>query len=297
MWPIDSTSPAKDSEAVPGRLDGAGSPGCRWVAGIGEVPTAAGAALTIHVPEGLQQLEDRELLILAVGENAALPALREGIPCIGLQNAWAWAVGLSDEDQQEVADVEAPTPASILTMFARLYRRVLVLGGSGLLEDDSDRRGLELLAAALRNRDIRAQLAYCPSGVVLERGQRRITHRDLYEWLNSADRRFVKLNLSALFFAAEVSGCFGITDSFNARTIADLFRNELAYSRGCWYVWDGCIWRRDSDETRRKLAVRVAELYQMYAERLQKLVATATGAYGKRISRIRSLRGLISSPR
>jgi putative DNA primase/helicase len=104
----------------------------------------------------------------------------------------------------------------------------------------------------------------------------------VYEWLSSTDRVAAKPNLSALFFAAEVLQCSGITDSFNAHMIADLFRNELAYSRGCWYVWDGRIWSRDSDQIRRRLAARVAEMYRAYAQRLQNLVAIATGAFTKK---------------
>ena len=279
MWTPDPTSPTKSCETN-------GLPRWRfhfhlrhwhrWIA------TAEPAARLIYVPEGLPGLKDREIFIITIGESAALAAVCEGIPCIGLQNAWAWAAGRPHADEQELAEIEAPMPAWALTEFARPYRRVLVLGGSDLMEDGADRRGLELLTAALQNQDIRAQLAYCPSGVVLERGQRRITHQGLYEWLNSPDRRLVKPNVSALFFAAEVLGCADITDSFNARMIADLFPNELAYSRGGWYVWDGCTWSRDGDEIRRKLAVRVAKRYQAYAERLQKLVASATGAYGKK---------------
>jgi hypothetical protein len=42
--------------------------------------------------------------------------------------------------------------------------------------------------------------------------------------------------------------------------------DRLAYSRSCWYVWDGRIWSRGSDEIRRKRALRAAEVYKRYAD-------------------------------
>lgn len=243
------------------------------------VPAATGTTATILIPEGLHSLKDRDILVLTIGEQNAVAAVQAAVPCIAITTAWAWVAAGHGRNDQEFDGSDDLVPVEPLVEVARSYDRVLILGGSDALSHTSDRRGLECLAEALSRQNLSARVSFCPPAVVLQAGERRVLDQDLAGWL-AADGRTARAGLPSLFFAAEVSACSGITDSFNGRMIADLFRSELAYSRGEWNVWNGRIWSRDSDDTRRKLASRVAALYRTHSERLQKLVTAATGAFG-----------------
>lgn len=219
------------------------------------------------------------MLVIAVGEQSAQTAVFAGIPCIGLAGALSWTEPVPDEPS---ASRHKSQPAAILLEHAGKYQRVLILGGSECLDDINERDGLERLAEALKENGIRAELAYCPPRVTLAKGQLRIERQGLSEWLINTESDVLVRYLSVLYFAAEVTASSGLTDSYNARMMSDLFAGELSYSRGDWHVWDGRIWRKDGDQARRKLPSRLAAFYRENAEQLQKLVSVATGAFNER---------------
>lgn len=271
-----------------GIVDQTGNPYIRWrlrnptekmkyVSGRGDDPQ-------IYLPPGLDNLPDHDLLVITEGEKKAAKAVQEGIPCIGIQGVWSWADAgsraVEKANQDSVSEETEPIREILET--AQMYKKVLVLGDSDLLDNPQARAGMTSLAKALAHRNVRCVAAYCPPATVAKDGKKTIKKQGLDDWLVT-EVSMAKRSLGPLFFAAEVSKD-KITDSFNARVIADLFRNNLAYSRGVWYCWDGVIWGVDDDGNRRKLPGKVAAFYRAQAEQLRRLAARVTGLWDSKDS-------------
>lgn len=233
----------------------------------------------IHVPDGLAALQAKDMLVVTIGEQASTAAVAAGIPSIGLADPMSWTQspgwGISDPP-------EDATAASVLLNQARRYHKVLILGNSRFLDEARDPNGLDFLAWTLRREGIRGHVGYCPPTIYWERNQRRVKHKGFEEWLAITGHHRFKHSLSALCFAVEAHASGGLTDSFNAQIMSDLFADQLSYSRGDWMVWDDRAWKRDTDQMRRKLVLRLSEFYRDTAEELRMLVSDAIGDFGNR---------------
>ncbi|MFY9939813.1 MAG: DUF3854 domain-containing protein [Silvibacterium sp.] len=251
----------------------------RYVSGRGDDPQ-------VYVPPGFAELPVGDLLVITEGEKKSAKAVQEGIACIGIQGVRSWcdAGHRAAEKALDHPVSEETPPLARLLEIARRYDQVLVLGDSDLLSNPQARAGLETLAKSLVHRDIRAVVAYCPPAIGYSaNGERTTKKQGLDDWL-VADRFHAVHALLALAFAADVAHDGGISDSFNARMIANQFREELAFSRSVWHYWNGSIWQIDDVVGHRKLASKVAASYRSFAEKLDQLLRKVTKPFGKKES-------------
>jgi putative DNA primase/helicase len=280
---VENVASGGYSIPYPGITDQTGQPYMRWrlrqpvdgmryAAGVGDDPQ-------LYIPPALATLPDSDLLVVTEGEKKAAKAEQEGVHCIGVQGVWSWcnpeSRAVEKLDGGRVSEDTSPL-ASLLDI-ARKYKHVLVLGDSDLIGNFHARAGFELLAKALSRQGVRTAFSYCPPVVVTDGKNIKLPKQGLDDWLIT-DKYLATRSLPALFRGAEVAR-EGITDSYNAIELAELFKGQLAYSQGVWRNWNGYIWVEEKSGVRRSFVAQIGEYYRSDGEKLSHLHGAVMTAF------------------
>jgi putative DNA primase/helicase len=247
----------------------------RYVAGRGDDPQ-------LYIPPALADLPPSDLMVVTEGEKKANKAAQEGIHCVAVPGVWnGFDAGQRAVEKcagDRVSEDTSPIPT--LIDLAKKYKRVLVLGDSDLVTNRQARLGFELLTKSLVHRDVRAGLAFCPPATMHDDDGAKLKKQGIDDWL-IADRFVATRSLRALFHSAEVNHA-GISNSYNARALSELFGKKLAYSRGMWHFWNGSVWVADTYGERRRLVAGLGDLYSSIAADLDRLVGVATAPFASK---------------
>jgi P4 family phage/plasmid primase-like protien len=269
----------------PGEVDQTGASYSRWrlsspASGQQRYLGGRGDAPRMYVSPHFARLPpDDDLLVITEGEKKSACGVQNGIHCCAIQGVWSWLAAGARAAEKIAGEGVSPesVPLPTLLDIARKYKRVLVLGDSDLRSNPQARNGLDLLAQSLVKRGIRAAFTCCPPALVGEGAEIHTVKQGLDDWL--IDRRDeARHSLMALFRAAELSRT-PISDTYNAREIALLFRDRFAFSRGIWWFWEAAavIWVRSSG---RQLAGVVGDHYRVDARKLSRLTTRVMNALG-----------------
>jgi P4 family phage/plasmid primase-like protien len=165
---------------------------------------------------------------------------------------------------------------------ARLYKRVLILGDSDLIENHPAAAGLDTLAKSLVKRNIRAAFSVCPPNIVGDGVAKTHQKQGLDDWLVARGDQ-ARRTLHALFRGGELAEK-GMSDFYNGHEIALHFKERFCYSRGVWWHWEkeSIIWVETEG---RQYSGIIGACYRADCEALGSLVAMVEGILGPALSK------------